>query len=550
MRFAGAQVPRRVHISCAGVMRRVALLCCLSIVCAQPGLASQAFSHAPARPATASGSAQRQNASPPETPEQKTARAMDAVKSNGPALYAFLKAMPKGTDLHNHLAGAAYAESYAAFAGQSHLCLEVRTMTLMQPPCKAGQVDAAQSLTDPVLYRQMIDAWSMRGWNHLAESGHDHFFDAFARFDEAMHGHKGEMLAEVVARAADGKVQYLELMTAPDDGKSIALAAKIQWDENFSHMRDKLLASGMSELVAESRRNLDAWEGERDRILNCRDRNKALVRPGCDVTVRFIYPALRAVSPVQMFSQLLLAFELARQDSRMVAVNMVQPEDWLVPMRDFQLHMRILNFLKELYPNVHVTLHAGELAPGMVPPEDLRFHIRESIEIGHAERIGHGVDIMYEQDPHELLEEMARLGIMVEINLTSNYMVLGVRGRQHPLADYLKAGVPVALSTDDEGVERSEITREYQRAVEDQGLDYPCLKKMVRTGMEHAFLPGQSLWTDARKFTMTRECAGEKLTAHPSGAACQKFLSVNEKARQQWQLEKALAEFEANASQR
>ena len=87
---------------------------------------------------------------------------MDSVKSNGPALYAFLKQMPKGTDLHNHLTGAAYAETYARFAAESHLCLEVRTMTLMQPPCKDGQVDAAQSLTDPVLYRQMIDAWSMR----------------------------------------------------------------------------------------------------------------------------------------------------------------------------------------------------------------------------------------------------------------------------------------------------------------------------------------------------------------------------------------------------
>jgi hypothetical protein len=529
----------------------VALLFCLQIVFTQPGSASQAFSKAPARPATANGSAQRQNAPPPpETPEQKTAHLMDAVKANGPALYAFLKQMPKGTDLHNHLTGAAYAESYAGFAAESHLCLEVRTMTLMQPPCKAGQVDAAQSLTDPVLYRQMIDAWSMRGWNRFSESGHDHFFDAFARFGEAVHGHSGGILAEVVARAADGNVQYLELMAAPDDGKAIALAAKIQWDENFSHMRDKLLASGMSELVTESRRNLDAWEAGRDRILNCREHNVALVRPGCNVTVRYIYPALRAVSPTQMFSQMLLAFELARQDSRMVGVNMVQPEDWLVPMRDFELHMRILNFLKELYPNIHVTLHAGELAPGMVPPEGLRFHIRESIEIGHAERIGHGVDVMYEQDPHELLEEMARLNVMVEINLTSNYMILGVRGRQHPLADYLKAGVPVALSTDDEGVARSEITREYQRAVEDQGLEYPCLKKMARTGMEHAFLPGQSLWADARKFTVVRECANEKLTPHPSGAACQRFLAGNEKARQQWQLEKALADFEASASQR
>jgi hypothetical protein len=311
-------------------------------------------------------------------------------------------------------------------------------------------------------------------------------------------------------------------------------------------MREKLLASGMSDLVAESRHNLDTWESERDRILHCRERNKALVRPGCEVTVRYIYPVRRAVSPIQVFSQMLLAFELARQDSRLVAVNMVEPEDWLVPLRDFGVHMRILNFLKELYPSIHVTLHAGELAPGMVPPEALRFHIRESVEVGHAERIGHGVDIMYEEDPQELLDEMARRNVMVEINLSSNDMILGVKGKHHPLAAYLKAGVPVALSTDDEGVLRSEITREYERAVEEQGIEYPCLKKMVRTGMEHAFLPGQSLWADARKFAPVKECANERPAARPSGAACQKFLAGSEKARQQWQLEKALADFEAN----
>jgi hypothetical protein len=68
--------------------------------------------------------------------------------------------------------------------------------------------------------------------------------------------------------------------------------------------------------------------------------------------------------------------------------------------------------------------------------------------------------------------------------------------------------------------------------------------------MEHAFLPGQSLWADAHKFMLVKECANEKPAARPSGAACQKFLAGSEKARQQWQLEKALAEFEANASQR
>jgi adenosine deaminase len=193
---------------------------------------------------------------------------------------------------------------------------------------------------------------------------------------------------------------------------------------------------------------------------------------------------------------------------------------------------------------VHITLHAGELAPGLVPPDGLRSHIRDSVEVGKAERIGHGVDVMYEENPHELLAAMARRNVMVEICLTSNEAILGVRGRQHPLAMYLKAGVPVALATDDEGVSRSEMTREYERAVLDQGLDYATLKKMARTSLEHAFLPGASLWSDARKFTPVHECAGERPPALP-GPACMKFLNGSEKAHEQWRLEHRFADFES-----
>ena len=154
---------------------------------------------------------------------------------------------------------------------------------------------------------------------------------------------------------------------------------------------------------------------------------------------------------------------------------------------------------------------------------------------------------MYEQDPHELLEEMARLNVMVEINLTSNSMILGVRGRAASAGRLPEGwGVPVALYRRRRNVERSEITREYQREVlvEDQGLDYLCLKKMVRTGMEHAFLPGQSLWADARKFVPVKECANERPAARPSGQPARNFcrrvrrLASNGNWKNRWPISK------------
>jgi len=117
----------------------------------------------------------------------------------------------------------------------------------------------------------------------------------------------------------------------------------------------------------------------------------------------------------------------------------------------------------------------------------LRFHIRDSVEKGHALRIGHGAGVMYEDGALALLKEMASRRILVEIALSSNDLVLGIRGGRHPLRTYLKYGVPVALVTDDAGVARSTLTLEFRKGVEEQGLDYRTLKQMARNSLAYAF---------------------------------------------------------------
>src|SRR2546423_4051686 len=117
-------------------------------------------------------------------------------------------------------------------------------------------------------------------------------------------------------------------------------------------------------------------------------------------------------------AELLAGCEMPTKDPRVVGLNLVMPEDCSLPVHDFNLHMRMLDFLHNLYPKVHITLHAGELTENLVPPEEL-FHVRASIETGHAERIGHGVDVMQEPDPIKLMKEMAARGVLVEICLTS-----------------------------------------------------------------------------------------------------------------------------------
>ena len=130
---------------------------------------------------------------------------------------------------------------------------------------------------------------------------------------------------------------------------------------------------------------------------------------------------------------------------------------------------------------------------------------------------------------------------------TERYFESGVRGPQHPLSEYMRAGVPVALATDDEGVSRSDMTHEYLRGAQEQNLSYVQLKKMARTSLEHAFIGGPSLWRDGRAFVVVKECGSENVAAKQPSAACQKFLGGSEKARLQWNLESELGQFEANA---
>ena len=482
------------------------------------------------------------------TPEQRTSRYLENVRKQPSLTLAFLREMPKGGDLHNHLGGAIYAEDLIDFAAQDKLCLD-RTTSVLQPgPCdsscdkQAAKPAVECGYRDPNFYNQLIDAWSMRNWERGHESGHDHFFATFSKFGLATSNHTGEAIAKVLQHAAADHLQYVELMHTLGGRQSAELGAKLGWSPDFGVMRERLLSGGLKDAVTTAREELDRAGAIVQKDLGC---GTPSALPACDVTVRYLYQVLRGLPPEQVFAQILTGFELASADSRVVGLNLVMPEDWYVPMRDFNLHMRMLDYLHGIYPEVHISLHAGELAMGLVPPEGLSFHIRHSIELGHAERIGHGVAVMDEHNALELLREMAQRKILVEICLTSNDVILGMKGDDHPLPVYRKYGVPVALATDDEGVSRSDMTHEYLRAAETYNLSYTDLKNMARQSLEHSFLPGASLWADTHQFHAVAACEADVSRNEKTSPACQKFLDSSERARTQWRLEREFAAFES-----
>jgi hypothetical protein len=480
------------------------------------------------------------------TPEQRASRYLQSVRHQPLLALAFLREMPKGGDLHNHLGGAVYAEDLIDYAAQDKLCFDRSTLGLSPGPCddscaQPNKPAVSCAYGNPALYNTMIDAWSMRNWERGHESGHDHFFETFSRFGLAMNDHTADAIAAALNRAAADHLQYLELMHTIGGSRSAAIGAKLGWDPDFAAMREKLLSAGLKDAVTAGREELDRDQAATQEKLKCGTPSAA---PGCQVTLRYLYQVLRGLPPEQVFAQILTGFEVASADPRVVGLNLVMPEDWYVPMRDFDLHMKVLDYLHGIYPKVHISLHAGELAMGLVPPQGLRFHVRESVEVGHAERIGHGADVMNERDPLQLLREMAQRKVLVEICLTSNDVILGVKGNDHPFPIYRQFQVPVALATDDEGVSRSDMTHEYLRAFETYGLSYLELKEMARQSLEHSFLNGASLWTSGPGSRTTAPCDTDRPVKATVSSGCKRFLDANEKATVQWKLEQEFAAFE------
>ncbi len=509
--------------------------------------------------------------------ERKAQAAFVAARAAGfLPLHAFLERMPKGADLHMHLSGAVYAETLIQNGAQDNLCVDRSRLAFVknigitrsippQPVCPEKTVSAASAFKDQHLYDALVDSFSMRSFVPSAgTSGHDQFFSAFDRFGGTEKSHSAEWLDEVATRAAVQNEQYLEVMMTPAFGNAAKLGYSIGWPTpptlvsgsepddisgvsptELATLRDKLLAAGLRDEVAIDRAQLDGDLTRRRKLEHC---DSTAATPACSVQIRILYQVLRAFPPQQVFAQTLLGFEVAAADpDNVVGINFVQPEDAYAAMSEYHRQMLMLNYLHSVYPQVHISLHAGELAPGLVPPAGLRFHIRQAVDLGHAERIGHGVDALYEDQSQALLKELADRHVMVEINLTSNDVILGVTTNYHSLPAYRAAHVPVALSTDDEGVSRIDLTHEYTRAALDFNLSYVDLKQMARTGIAHTFLPGPGLWQTQDTFTRpVISCTNQALGADTPTPACLAYLHNSPHATQQWELEHRFRLFEAN----
>lgn len=412
--------------------------------------------------------------------------------------------LPKGGDIHHHYTGALYAETYLDWVEKQKFCVynndgsddagHHHEKFRINTAANASEKDcltAAQIRNDDGFYRELLMRWSDKDF-----SNHDHdqsppdkqFFDTFGYFSPATGYSASVGLTLLKQQAKADNLQYIETMLkgAPsvDNPELSARINQLAPDANSTEVNAAL---------APYADFLDHDSTAQQKISDYKVAltNYAAGIDDADFTLRFQSYVSRNNPPAQVFAGLYSAFAAAHDNKLVVGVNIVGPENGIVAMRDYHLHMLMFNLLKKRFPDVHLSMHAGELTLGMVPPDGLRNHIHDAIEIAGAERIGHGIDVTYESDPDRLLEDMVKRNVAVEVCLSSNAFILGVEGQAHPVTVLMRHHVPFVIATDDAGVSRSSINAEYGLFISRYKPSYDFLKEVIYRSIRYSFLNDQ-----------------------------------------------------------
>jgi adenosine deaminase len=413
-------------------------------------------------------------------------------------LTLFFTKMPKGGDLHHHYSGSVYAEQYLEFVDKQAYCVNKLTYTIetrkdvidaerARPASERNCLSGADVHADEAIYRELLQRWSNKDFNNhgaLQPPPDRLFFQTFGYFGPVANGNLHEGLQRLKQRAILENIGYIETIftMSPfvanqdfdrqawrDVGDDAALEALMQaWMVVLE--RDAGFGKSVADYVAEVDAAARGIDDER-------------------FTMRYQAYVLRLFDPSQVFSSMVSGFKAAAMSDKIVGVNIVGQESTKVAMRDYTLHMKMFRFLKSRYPDVKIALHAGELALGDVPPEDLSFHIEQALTVARADRIGHGIDLAHETQAPAILANMRKNDIPVEINLTSNSFISGIDHANHPVTLYRKYGVPYVISTDDTGVTRHTLSNEYVLFASRYRPSYAEIKKASYNSIRYAFLP-------------------------------------------------------------
>jgi len=420
--------------------------------------------------------------------QKATEKYFNQIKAQPQLLREFLWAMPKGGDIHHHALGAVWAEDYLDIASEKSFLINPQTFRLYATATVAAShkdtlaIDINEYLNaSPEHKGLIIDNWSMRNHDKKSVKGRDHFFSTFQKFEEAMSGNEITLLSKVCEAAAAENIQYLEtMMGVPSIMKQVAdLTVDKGWKPGISikdHLEDWYAYL--------EHQQIDTWADYNAEIMDHWMEN--IDNHGVQLSFQAV--GMRVI-PDQaiVFSHLVLAFKTAMLSKNVVGVNFVAPEDDPIAIENYMTHMAMFRFLKSRFPQVRLSLHAGELNEST--QNGAVEHIYQAISIAHAQRIGHGFDILQQDNWPKTMQLLKSKGIAVEINLETNKVILESDSSRHPLKAYLAADVPVCISSDDPAILRSNLTNQYVMAIQYiPNLGYSMIKDLVYNSIKYSFL--------------------------------------------------------------
>ena len=383
-------------------------------------------------------------------------------------LYTLLYALPKGGDLHNHLAGSNLPEWMFAFATDA-------AVTGGDTFYARVRFASATDAIDPAKRFSMI---RHHQWRALPEDAKREFVP----------------FAELTAEERRGWCDALRL-EAPGEGRkeffSVIWARFIPLWRNAG-LRFELLAQNLKAFGAEGLSYLETQFDVQGLAANdgtpiapeegLRLLRERLAQPDVQasgVTPRFQVTVLRFAPDAEERLAESYAW-VDRHRDLWVAINMAGIEE-----DGFGYPRRFLEKYRELrakYPEIKLSIHAGE----MDGPDK---HIRDTLLLG-ASRIGHGVNLLKDEDTLLMMQQSGRA--YVEVNLISNRLLQYTPDlAKHPFPEFLRTGVPCGLNTDDRGMWDSNMTDEYYTAVTLFNLSWAELTGLARSSLRHGFMEAE-----------------------------------------------------------
>jgi aminodeoxyfutalosine deaminase len=205
-------------------------------------------------------------------------------------------------------------------------------------------------------------------------------------------------------------------------------------------------------------------------------RDAAANVPG--VKLKYIFDAVRQWGAAAAMEVARIAAELRSPD---IVAYGIGGDELGLPTKD----------LKPIYDYVagqgmHRLIHAGEIGGPEI--------VRESVEMLGVERIDHGISIMRDE---RTMDFIGARNIPLDVCPTSNLRT-GALARQlnrpivgyndHPLANLMRRGLPVNLSSDDPAMFETTLSQEYMHA-QNMGITPAEIVQLAEASFVHSFLP-------------------------------------------------------------